>query len=119
MGNPYELSPDLPDLCCMEPWTVVRALCALPRTASYTLRAVRGLALSPLGYQPVPLKLVVGKPPQFGIDRLDLLHVLPGLSPVLRVRRSCGLRNLIGIGWKGTRDRRVALKKCGMECGMA
>ena len=39
-----------------------------------------------LGNKPVPLKLV-SKPPQFGIDRLDLLHVLPGPSPVLRVRR--------------------------------
>jgi hypothetical protein len=25
----------------------------------------------------------------------------------------------IGIGWKGTRVRRVASKICGMECGMA
>ena len=39
-----------------------------------------------LGNKPVPLKLV-SNPPQFGIDRLDLLHVLPGPSPVLRVRR--------------------------------
>ena len=27
--------------------------------------------------------------------------------------------DFIGIGWKGTRDRRVVPKKCGMECGMA
>ena len=39
-----------------------------------------------LGNKPVPLKLV-SNPPQFGIDRLDLLHVLPGPPPVLGVRR--------------------------------
>jgi len=38
-----------------------------------------------LGNKAGQLKLV-GNPPQFGIDRLDLLHVLPGPSPVLRVR---------------------------------
>ena len=39
-----------------------------------------------LGNKPVPLELK-RKPPQFGIDRLDLLHVLPGPPPVLGVRR--------------------------------
>ena len=39
-----------------------------------------------LGNKPVPLELK-RKPPQFGIDRLDLLHVSLGPSPVLGVRR--------------------------------
>ena len=38
---------------------------------------------------------------------------------LLRAPGSCALRDFIGIGWKGTRDRRVAPKICGMECGMA
>ena len=39
-----------------------------------------------LGNKPIPLKLV-GKLPQFGIDRLDLLNVSLGPPPVLGVRR--------------------------------
>ena len=39
-----------------------------------------------LGNKAGQLKLA-GKLPQFGIDRLDLLHVLPGPSSVLRMRR--------------------------------
>ena len=39
-----------------------------------------------LGNKAGQLKLA-GKPPQFGIDRLDLLHMSPGPSSVLRIRR--------------------------------
>jgi hypothetical protein len=49
-------------------------------------KPIRQWSMKHLGNKPVPLKLV-GKPPQFGIDRLDLLHVLPGPPSVLGVRR--------------------------------
>ena len=45
--------------------------------------------------------------------------VAPSYGGALGWLRLRGLRGLIEIGWKGTRDRRVAPNKCGMECGMA
>ena len=49
-------------------------------------KPIRQWSMKHLGNKPVPLKLV-SNPPQFGIDRLDLLHMSLGPSPVLRVRR--------------------------------
>jgi len=49
-------------------------------------KPIRQWSMKHLGNKAGPLKLV-GKPPQFGIDSLDLLHVLPGPSSVLRMRR--------------------------------
>ena len=49
-------------------------------------KPIRRWSMKHLGNKAGRLKLVC-KPPQFGIDRLDLLHVLPGPPPVLRVRR--------------------------------
>ena len=49
-------------------------------------KPIRQWSMKHLGNKAGQLKLV-GKPPQFGIDRLDLLHMSLGPSPVLRVRR--------------------------------
>ena len=49
-------------------------------------KPIRQWPMKHLGNKAGPLKLV-GNLPQFSIDRLDLLHVLPGPPPMLRVRR--------------------------------
>ena len=51
-------------------------------------KPIRQWSMKHLGNKAGQLKLA-GKLPQFGIDRLDLLHVRPGPPPMLRVRCYC------------------------------
>ena len=62
-------------------------------------KPIRQWSMKHLGNKPVPLELK-RKPPQFGIDRLDLLNVSLGPPPVLRVRRY-GPRLAFRCSWSG------------------
>ena len=69
-----------------------------------------------LGNKPVPLKLV-SKPPQFGINRLDLLNVSLGPPPVLGMRRY-GPRLAFRCPWSGALAAVQPTPGLSLECSL-
>ncbi len=79
-------------------------------------KPIRQWSMKHLGNKPVPLKLV-SNPPQFGIDRLNPLHMLPGPPPVLRVRRYRACFSFRG-SWSGALAAVQPTPGLSLECSL-